>query len=255
MNLHFTKKERYTLSALLAVPVLLTTLLTYPSYHAFNATGDIVPISELGIDGHVYFTYIQGGITANNLEKIAVQIRYLGKDVHFEPVSREYAQSDDEREMISGYYKDMVVSNAIEVAGFSPDETADQDEKYEHILELASEYHGDSFGLMVAIGLVEEELGEDFSRGGKYKIAGTGTMEFDGMVGSIDGVHEKLLTAEEHGVTHFLLPKDKESYYEYYEGVSNQEEAEQYQRSRNPDMQIVPVETLDEALDYLRRLP
>ena len=251
-----TKKERNTLLALLAIPILLTALMTFPRYESFNTTGDIVPVSDLGIDGNVYFTYIEGGITTNYLEKLVVHLTYLdtGKDVRFEPISSEYAEYAEE-EIVDDFYKEMVVSNAIEVSGYSQEESTEQEEKYGRILELANEYQGDSFGLMVAIGLVEEETGEDFSKWGKYKIAGTGTMEFDGTVGSIDGIREKLLTAEEHGVTHFLLPKDKESYYEYYEGVSNQEEAEQYELLVNPDMQIVPVETLDEALAYLRSLP
>lgn len=251
------KKEKWVLAGLLAIPTVLTLLLAYPRYESFYATGEIVSIQKLGIDGNVYFTYIEGGVTANNLEKILVHMDYWAdeRDVRFRPMSEEEIELDDEAEEIGDDYKEMVVSNAIEVSGYSVNQEDSQDEKYANIMDQAAEYHGDSFGLMVAIGLVEEETGEDFSRGGKYKIAGTGTMEFDGTVGSIDGIQEKLLTAEEQGVTHFLVPKDKEVYSFFYDGLSNQEEAEQYQLTINPKMKIVPVETLDEALVYLESLP
>lgn len=253
----FNKKEKWVLAGLLAIPTVLTLLLAYPRYESFYATGEIVPVQKLGIDGNVYFTYIEGGVTANNLEKILVQMDYWAEDreVRFRPMSEEEIEMDDEAEEIGDDYKEMVVSNAIEVSGYSVNQEDSQDEKYASIMDQAAEYHGDSFGLMVAIGLVEEETGEDFSRGGKYKIAGTGTMEFDGTVGSIDGIQEKLLTAEEQGVTHFLVPKDKEVYSFFYDGLSNQEEAEQYELTINPKMKIVPVETLDEALVYLESLP
>jgi len=255
MNLKFTKKEKWVVAGLLAIPTLVTLLLGYPRYESFYATGDIVPIQDLGIDGNVYFTYIEGGVTNNNLEKFLVQMEYFGNDrpVRFQPMTP--AEREWEEDEMGDVYKEFVISNAIEASGYSEEIDSSQDEKYSRILEQAAEYHGDSFGLMVAIGLVEEETGIDFSQGGKYKIAGTGTMEFDGTVGSIDGIKEKLLTAEEHGVTHFLLPKDEEVYSLYYEGESNQKEAEQYKLTVNPNMKIVPVETLDEALEYLSNLP
>jgi Lon-like protease len=253
----FTKKEKWVLAGLLAIPTMATLLLAYPRYESFYATGDIVPVQTLGIDGSVYFTYIEGGETYNNLDKFLVQLEYweADREVRFRPLSDEeveWAMEIDEE--IYEESKEVVVSNAIELSGFSEEQVSSQDDKYASIMERASEYDGDSFGLMVALGLVEEETGEDFSRAGKYKIAGTGTMEIDGTVGSIDGIKEKLLTAEEQGVTHFFLPKDKEGYSSLYEGLSNQEEAEQHQLMINPEMKIVPVETLDEALEYVMSL-
>jgi Lon-like protease len=255
----FTKKEKWVLGMLIGIPIIVTILLAFPRYESFYATGDIEPVRNLGVDGNVYFTYIEGGVTTNTIEKILVHINYMGeeREVRFRPMSpREIEmEMEIEEEELGEEFKETVISNAIDVSGFSEEEEDSQDEKYASIIEKSSEYDGDSFGLMVTIGLVEEETGEDFSRGGKYKIAGTGTMEYDGVVGSIDGIREKLLTAEEQGVTHFFVPKDKEVYSIFYEGLSNQEEAEQHQLTINPKMKIVPVETLEEALDYLHRLP
>lgn len=94
---------------------------------------------------------------------------------------------------------------------------------------------GPSAGLMFALGVVEK-LDEGDLLGGET-VAGTGSLDLDGRVGPIGGVRQKVVAAHAAGVDVFILPR------------GNLEEA----RSSAPDdLELVPVETVDEALDYLR---
>lgn len=249
--MQFSKKEKWIAFTLLALPFAFTMALMFPHFETFTAPGHIVRINELGINGHVYMTYVESGITKNYLEKLLVTFHYDNQQISFEPSSREETMSSDAN--VEEFYKEEVVSNALEVSGYSEDSSQTGKDKYTSIMERSADYIGDSFGLMAAIGLVEEENHRDFSRGGKYTIAGTGTMEEDGYVGSVGGIKEKIATAAQNDVDYFLIPKDKGSF--LYEGISNQEEAEQYANEHSLHLQIVPVETLDEALSFLKTLP
>jgi Lon-like protease len=100
--------------------------------------------------------------------------------------------------------------------------------------------------------LVEEEQHLDFSGNGRYVIAGTGTMEADHTVGSVGAILDKLRTAEKDGADYFFVPKDKEHF--YYEGLSNEEEAALVAEELHLRLQVVPVETMEEALDFLKKL-
>lgn len=93
---------------------------------------------------------------------------------------------------------------------------------------------GPSAGLIFALGIVDkltpEQLLDD------RFVAGTGTMDYDGRVGRIGGIVQKMAAAEQNGATLFLAPKD------------NCDEVV----SGAPDgLQVVPVETLAQARDVL----
>ncbi|MFF2850786.1 PDZ domain-containing protein [Streptomyces sp. NPDC058001] len=65
---------------------------------------------------------------------------------------------------------------------------------------------GPSAGLMFALGIVDKLSPEDLT-GGKF-IAGTGTIEDNGVVGPIGGIEMKTVGAREKGAQFFLTPKD-----------------------------------------------
>ncbi|MGD8192498.1 S16 family serine protease [Brevibacillus ginsengisoli] len=251
--MRFNKKEKWMAFTLLAVPLALTITLMFPHYEKFIAPGHIVKIEELGIKGHVYMTYVEGGVARNYLEKLLITFHYDREQVSFEPASRDESSNNEELQNEEEISKETVVTNALQVSGYSVDSSQSVNSKYASIMEKSAQYVGNSFGLMAGIGLVEEESLEDFSRGGKYTIAGTGTLEQDGTVGSVGGIREKVETAAQSGVDYFFVPKDKGSF--PFGVVSNQEEAEQYAKEHSLHLQIIPVETLEEALSFLKNLP
>ena len=95
---------------------------------------------------------------------------------------------------------------------------------------------GPSAGLMFSLGLYDRLTPEDLTNG--QKIAGTGTIACGGVVGPIGGIQQKVAAAEQEGAVIFLAPAD------------NAEEA----RSVADDIEIIPIETFDDALRYLEGL-
>jgi PDZ domain-containing protein len=247
------RKEIIIVSILLFFPLTISTILVIPNYDEFTAPGDIVSVQEIGIEGSVYFTYVQSGYTKNWYEKLGVMLA-LEEPINFVPIEPYVVEEYEFLRDIEEEYKNDTIQNALQHASKGSEVYLSQfDERLEQIIMGTEDYYGDSLGLMLAIGLVEEMNGEDFSKGNRYTIAGTGTIEWDQTIGSIGGIKEKLLTAERNHVDHFLIPRDKERY--YYEGLSNQEEAFKVAREEKLKLRIVPVDRLEDALAFLRSLP
>src|SRR5919199_19139 len=68
---------------------------------------------------------------------------------------------------------------------------------------------GPSAGLMFALGILDAVTDGDLTRG--YFVAGTGTLDGNGVVGPIGGAAEKALAAEQDGAQVFLVPRDNYS--------------------------------------------
>jgi PDZ domain-containing protein len=71
-------------------------------------------------------------------------------------------------------------------------------------------------------------------------VAGTGTIDPEGRVGNIGGIRQKVVAAEAAGAEFVLVPE------------GNYEEARSVRTRR---VQIVPVATIDYAIDFLTTLP
>ena len=74
------------------------------------------------------------------------------------------------------------------------------------------------------------------------KIAGTGTIDIDGNVGEISGVKYKLMGAVKEKADIFLVPKG-----------NNYKEAKKIKKEKGYTIDIVPIETFEEALKYLKK--
>ncbi len=96
---------------------------------------------------------------------------------------------------------------------------------------------GPSAGLAFTLGVLDELTPGDLT-GGK-DIAATGTISADGTVGEIGGIEQKVTTVHRAHIGYFLVP------------VENAADAE---KSAPPDVKIVPVHTLDDALAFLSTL-
>lgn len=96
---------------------------------------------------------------------------------------------------------------------------------------------GPSAGLMFALAIIDKLDPADLT-GGTF-IAGTGEIDDDGKVGAIGGIPQKMIAARDAGATVFLTPKD------------NCAEAV---RTVPPGLQLIRVDTLDDALSSLQTL-
>lgn len=100
---------------------------------------------------------------------------------------------------------------------------------------------GPSGGLMLSLALYDKLVSEDVTKG--LKIAGTGTIDENGNVGSIGGVKYKLKGAVDSNSDVFLVPNGE-----------NYEECMKLQKKYNYDIKIIGVSTFKEALKELEKL-
>lgn len=92
---------------------------------------------------------------------------------------------------------------------------------------------GSSAGGMFTLEIYNQLLEEDITAG--KKIAGTGTIDLEGNIGAIDGVEQKIIAAERNNAVLFFAP------------------AENYQAARETasTIEVVSIETIDDAIKYL----
>ena len=100
---------------------------------------------------------------------------------------------------------------------------------------------GPSGGLITGLQIYDELLKKDITKG--FKIAGTGTIDSLGNVGTVGGVRYKVLGAEAGEADVFLVPNGK-----------NYKEAVKVKKEKNLDIKIIGVSTLEEAVNELSKL-
>ena len=97
---------------------------------------------------------------------------------------------------------------------------------------------GPSGGLITTLEIYNQLTKKDITKG--LKIAGTGTIESDGSIGTIGGVKYKLLGAVKDKADIFLVPSGK-----------NYMEAKKYLKEKNYKMKLVKVKTIKDAIREL----
>jgi len=97
---------------------------------------------------------------------------------------------------------------------------------------------GPSAGLMFALGLIQRLEPQDITHG--CIIAGTGEIDYAGNVMPIGGAKQKVIAASRAGARYFLVPNVKD----------NVQPAE----ANRGSVRVVPVNTLDQALSFLKRI-
>lgn len=97
---------------------------------------------------------------------------------------------------------------------------------------------GSSGGLMLALTIYNAISDEDIIKG--RNISGTGTISSDGIVGEIDGVKYKIMGASKNNMDIVFVP------------TNNYDEATSTKEKYNYDLEIVKVDTFDEAVNYLK---
>ncbi|MCM3337248.1 PDZ domain-containing protein [Paenibacillus sp. MER TA 81-3] len=103
-----------------------------------------------------------------------------------------------------------------------------------------SDIGGPSAGLMFTLELINRLSPGDLTQG--HRIAGTGTIDLEGNVGPIGGVRHKVVAADRERAELFLVPE------------GNYEEAQAKLKKMNTKMKLVPVRTLQDALQAIEQL-
>ena len=97
---------------------------------------------------------------------------------------------------------------------------------------------GPSAGLMFTLEIINQLTPSDITNG--HRIAGTGTIDQEGMVGPIGGVRQKVFAAIAAGADYVFVPGD--NYPTAIEAAAD-------------DITVVKVENIDDALAFLDSLP
>lgn len=103
---------------------------------------------------------------------------------------------------------------------------------------------GPSAGMMFALSIYDQLEEEDITKG--LKIAGSGQLDYDGNVLPIGGIDKKVIAADKKDIDILFAPA-----METHE-KSNYDEAKEMANEIDSDMEIIPVETFQDALDYLK---
>lgn len=114
---------------------------------------------------------------------------------------------------------------------------------------------GPSAGLMFSLEIYNQLTKNDITKG--YSIAGTGTIDPDGIVGRIGGIDKKVVAADKEGAQIFLAPDDEispELKKAYPDIQTNYKEALKAAKDIGTKMKIVPVKTFEDAIAYLDKL-
>ncbi|WFA07402.1 SepM family pheromone-processing serine protease [Bacillus sp. HSf4] len=131
-------------------------------------------------------------------------------------------------------------------AGLGVSLITDRDVKVKPEVKLDIEnIGGPSAGLMMSMEIYNQLTKKDETKG--HHIAGTGTIDDEGKVGPIGGISQKVVAADKAGADIFFAPN------EGGKKGSNYEEAVKTAKDINTDMKIVPVDTMDDAIEYLER--
>lgn len=112
---------------------------------------------------------------------------------------------------------------------------------------VTDEIGGPSAGLMFSLEIYNQLTKDDLTKG--HQIAGTGTIDVDGTVGPIGGIEQKIVAADKAGAEIFLAPN------EHGAKKSNYRDALKAAHEIGTKMKIVPVDTFDEAITYLKKSP
>ena len=146
----------------------------------------------------------------------------------------------DSTEEIREHNEEQMRSSQDAAVAAALDQLGRADEGVEVTLNL-SDVGGPSAGLLFSLGVVAlldgDGSGGDLT-GGRV-IAGTGTIDAEGTVGSIGGITHKMLAAREAGATVFLVPADNCA-----EAVTAHQDG----------LQLVKVDTLTTAVDALNTI-
>ncbi len=126
------------------------------------------------------------------------------------------------------------------IVGFYPFDTATVELPFELSINTQS-IGGPSAGLAFTLTLIDELTpGELTPPGG---VAVTGTMALDGTVGPIGGLRQKASAVAQTGVHTFIVP-----------AAQGEEDIAAAEAAAGGDLNIIPVNTLDEALAALEKL-
>ena len=171
------------------------------------------------------------GIKCEEVEDIKkiIKSKEVGDNINF-----KILRNNKEKEIES----EILLEDNSKVVGIVIITQYDYDLEPDIDIKFKNSESGASGGLMLTLTIYNAISDYDIIKG--RNISGTGTISSDGSVGEIDGVKYKIMGAYKDGMDIVFVPS------------SNYEEAIETKDKYNYDIEIIKVDTFDEAVEYLK---
>ena len=177
----------------------------------------------LSIDNHSYKTVEEYREYLNTKKE---------KDTVLVKIKRNNQEKEVESTLYS--YKERTILG-VSLQGYTEYETNPKVE-----IQFKRSESGPSGGLITTLEIYNQLTKKDLTKG--LKIAGTGTIEEDGTIGTIGGVTYKLLGAEKAKADIFLVPSGQ-----------NYKDALKYKKSKKLKIKLIEVKSIEDAIEKLER--
>lgn len=212
-----------------------------------NNKGVIVTgiVEGMPADGKLQTGDLIIGVNEKEIEKTKQLLDVLGDFTKSDKVTLTIKRNDKEKEVQVGFAEFPERFNTedgkvgIGITGPVTAKTI----KTEPTIDInTDQIGGPSAGLMFSLEIYNQLTEDDWTKG--YKIAGTGTISEEGEVGPIGGIQQKIVAADGSGADIFFAPV----------AHSNYEDALEAAEDIKTRMKVVPIETFQDAVDYLKQL-
>lgn len=186
------------------------------------------------------------GIDGRDINEADDLIDYINDKQEGDLVTIEFIRDDVQMEVDVelARFKDQALADRV---GLGIHLVTDREVQVDPPVHFASgKIGGPSAGLMFALEIYDQLTEEDLTKG--YRIIGTGEIDYQGNVRRIGEVDKKVIAADRADCDIFFVP------FEQGASDSNYELAKKTAEEIDTDMQIVPIDTFEEALTYLENL-
>ncbi|MDY5973917.1 SepM family pheromone-processing serine protease [Streptococcus hyovaginalis] len=190
------------------------------------------------------------GVNGQTFESSKDLIDYVAKQKIGDKVTVQYLSDDKEKEASGKIIK---LDNGKNGIGIGLVDHTEVETKIPVTFSTGN-VGGPSAGLMFTLDILDQINDEDLRKG--RQIAGTGTIEQDGSVGDIGGADKKVVSAAKDGIDIFFVPNNpipEELLKQEPDAKTNYQEAKEAAKKIETEMKIVPVKTVQEAIDYLKK--
>lgn len=184
------------------------------------------------------------GIDGQEVRESADLIQYVDDKKSGDTVLIEFVREEEamEAEIMLEEFSDLDNRVGIGISLVTDrDVTVDRDIQF-----TSGNIGGPSAGLMFTLEIYDQLTEEDITKG--HEIAGTGEIDYDGNVLRIGGIDKKIVAADKEGIDIFFAPNENGA------ANSNYEIAKKTAEEIGTDMQVIPVDTFEDALRFLEEM-
>lgn len=224
-------------------------------YVAYKAAGEQAEIKFNG----VYVMNVVENMPADQIIQIGDQIKKVdNKQIQEATDLTDYVGNKTAGDVIELEIvrDDTTVTETVEVKEFVDDDTrvgigiqliTDEEVVVSPEITFSSgDIGGPSAGFIFALEIYDQLTDEDWTKG--YEIVGTGEIDYDGNVHRIGGIDKKVVAADREGIDFFFAPNEQGK------ADSNYKVAKHTAELIGTDMDIIPIDTFDDAITYLEEL-